>query len=199
MVRKWPVIGAILAVLWLFVRGVELAPRPIAGEFLIGLAFGMTVSYGSRRFYAEESDLRRNLRVLPYVLLYSGAFVRDLIVANVEVAYRVLHPQLPIEPAVVVLPLRVRTDLAITIIANSITLTPGTLTMDHDGEENVLLVHAIACDDPEEVIAPIRQWEEYALGIFDEDLDPDDPVPDVDYDAAGDVVRSVPEVSDYGE
>jgi len=199
MVRKWPVGGTILAVLWLFVRGVELAPRPILGEFLIGLAFGLPVSYGARRFYAAESDLKRDLQALPYALLYLGAFLKELIVANVEVAYRVLAPGLPIEPAVVVLPLRVQSDLAITTIANSITLTPGTLTMDHDAEANVLLVHAIACEDPEDVIAPIRQWEEYALAIFDEELKPGDPVPNVEYAAAGDIARSATGVKDDGE
>jgi len=81
---------------------------------------------------------------------------------------------------VIEFPLRVETDLAITTIANSITLTPGTLTMDHDDDRNALYVHTIDGRDPEAVVAPIRQWEDYALVIFDERRSPGDPVPDPD-------------------
>jgi len=191
MVRKWPVSGVSLAVLWLFVRGVELAPAPLLGESLIGLGIGFPVAYASRGFYSEESNLQRDLRALPYVGLYLAAFLKELLVANVEVAYRVLAPGMPIEPDVIVFPLRVRSDPAITTIANSITLTPGTLTMEHDEETNALFVHAIDCSDPEAVAAPIRRWEEYALAIFDEELKPGDPVPGVAYTAE--------EVPDRGE
>jgi len=79
---------------------------------------------------------------------------------------------------VIEFPLRVETDLAITTIANSITLTPGTLTMDHDDGRNALYVHTIDGRDPEAVVEPIRQWEDYALVIFDERRSPGDPVPD---------------------
>jgi len=93
------------------------------------------------------------------------------------VAYRVLHPRMPIEPDVVAIPMRVETDAAVTTIANSITLTPGTLTMDHDPETNTLFVHAITGRDHEAVIAPVRTWEDYALVIFDEEKLPGDPAP----------------------
>lgn len=183
MARQWPVAGALLAILWLFVRGVALEPTRILGEFLIGLGFGFPVAYATRRFYTEGTDLRRTVRSLPYVVIYLTVFLKDLAVANIDVAYRVLAPSMPIEPDVVAFPLRVRTDVAITTIANSISLTPGTITMDHDEEENVLFVHAINCEDAEDVTAPIRQWEEYALVIFDEELKPGDPVPETRFDA----------------
>jgi multicomponent Na+:H+ antiporter subunit E len=50
--------------------------------------------------------------------------------------------------------------------------------MDYDDDRNSLYVHAISGNDRETVVAPIRRWEDYALVIFDEDLDPGDPVPD---------------------
>jgi len=132
--------------------------------------------------------------VTPYAVLYVATFLKELIVANVEVAYRVLAPSMPIEPDVIVLPLRVQSDLAVTAIANSITLTPGTLTMDYDDDRNALFVHAIDCSDPAAVKAPIRRWEEYALVIFDEEASPGDPVPEVSYESPGEGV----EVSDDG-
>ncbi|MDY6818673.1 MAG: Na+/H+ antiporter subunit E [Halobacteriales archaeon] len=177
MTRTWPVAGGLLAGLWLFVRGVTLAPAAIIGELLIGLAFGLPVAYASRNFYEERIDLGRTLRAVPYGLIYLVVFVRDLIVANFDVAYRIIWPWATIEPAVVVFPLRVQTDIGITTIANSITLTPGTLTMDYDAETNALLIHTIDGRDREAVVEPIRQWEEYALVIFDEEQQPGDPIP----------------------
>jgi multicomponent Na+:H+ antiporter subunit E len=177
--RRWPAVGLGLAVLWLFVRGVELAADAVLGEFLIGLGIGMPVAYVFRRFYLPELDVGARLRGLPYAGVYLVAFLWELLTANLDVAYRVLAPSMPINPEVIEVPLRVESDLAVTTIANSITLTPGTLTMDYDGERNSLYVHAIDGRDPESVVDPIRTWEDYALAIFDEPLDPGDPVPTV--------------------
>jgi len=180
MSRRWPANGLVLAVLWLFVRGMELTPVRVAEEFLIGLALGMPLAFATRRFYDRTLPLRRNLRVAPYAVLYVLIFLKDLIVANFAVARIVLSPGLPIEPRVVEVPLRVRSDPAITTIANSITLTPGTLTMDYDADRNSLYVHGIAAPTRESIVDPIRVWEEYALAIFDEELKPGDPVPEPD-------------------
>ncbi|MFC7142336.1 Na+/H+ antiporter subunit E [Halosimplex aquaticum] len=174
--RRWVAVGAGLAVVWLFVRGVT--PDALVGEFIIGLAIGMPIAFAFRRFYLPELALGERLRALPYVGVYLGHFLWELLTANADVAYRVLAPSMPIEPDVIELPLRVETDLAITTIANSITLTPGTLAMDYDEERNALYVHAIDGRDREAVVAPIRTWEDYALHIFDEERGPDDPVPD---------------------
>lgn len=176
-VRKWPVVGVMLAGLWVFVRGVALDPAAIAGEFLIGLGVGFVVAFGFRRLYQPTVDLGRNLRAVPTATLYVLLFAKEVAVANLDVAFRVLHPRLPIEPDVVELPLRVQGDAAITTIANSITLTPGTLTMDHDPDTNTLYVHGIVGLRREAVVEPIRRWEDILLLVFDEELSPGDPVP----------------------
>ena len=174
MTRKWPLVGLVLAVLWLFVRGVDLAHLP--GEFLIGLVVGVPVAYALREFYTPALDVRGSLRSVPWIARYLAVFTYELLTANVDVAYRVLRPSMPIDPDVIAVPLRVESDAAVTTIANSITLTPGTLTMDHDSETNTLYVHAIV-GDVDSVVAPIRTWEDYALHIFEEDADPSDPAP----------------------
>ncbi|MFB6188797.1 MAG: Na+/H+ antiporter subunit E, partial [Halapricum sp.] len=127
--RRWPVIGVTLAAVWLFVNGTALTPAAIVGTFLGGLLVGLPVAYGFRRFYTSEIDVRNGLLVVPFGILYVLLFLWELLTANLDVAVRVLSPSMPIDPDVVEVPLRVRTDLAITTIANSITLTPGTLTM----------------------------------------------------------------------
>lgn len=182
MTRRWLPVGLALAVLWLFVRGVDPTPLPggvttIVEEFLIGLLVGLPMAFVLRRFYEPEFAVRPSLRATPYAGLYLAVFLREVITANIDVAYRVLAPSMPIEPDVIAVPLRVESDAAITTIANSISLTPGTLTMDHDAETNTLYVHGINCEDEKALLAPIRTWEDYALVIF-EARDPSTPVPD---------------------
>ncbi|WP_232688674.1 Na+/H+ antiporter subunit E [Halobacterium zhouii] len=176
--RRWPLVALTLAVLWLFVRGVDLTLRNVAQELLIGLVLGFAVAALFRRLFSGRMDLGRALRATPYVALYFVVFVWDLVTANVDVAARVLAPSMPIDPDVVEIPLRVETPFAITTIANSITLTPGTLTMDYDDDTNTLFVHAMNAPDRDAIIDPIRRWEEYALVIFDEERKPGDPVPE---------------------
>jgi len=173
--RRWVAAGVAFAGLWVFVKGAALTPRSIAANAVVGLAVGLPVAYLFRRFYGETVDVGGSVRSLPYAVLYVGVFLKEVVVANLDVTYRVLTPGMPIRPQVILVPLRVETDLGVTTIANSITITPGTITLDHDPEENALYVHIIDGRDPEAVVEPIRQWEDYALRIFNEDASPEDP------------------------
>ena len=177
-VRRWPLVALTLAVLWLFVRGVNFTPANLAQELLIGLALGVAVAGVFRRLFPGRTDLGRAVRATPYAALYMAVFTWDLVTANVDVAKRVLAPSMPIDPDVVEIPLRVETPFAITTIANSITLTPGTLTMDYDDDTNTLYVHAMNAPNRDAIVDPIRRWEEYALVIFDEERKPGDPIPE---------------------
>ena len=187
MTRRWPVAGVVLAGLWLFVRGIartgDVGPFAfgvtLVEETVVGLAVGLPLAYYTRGLYSDEIEVGGGLRALPYGVVYVVLFLEELVTANVEVAYRVLALSMPIEPGVVEVPLRVESDLAVTTIANSITLTPGTLTMDYDPERNALYVHTLAGRDRSEVVEPIRRWEDYALVVFGERRSPGDPVPDV--------------------
>lgn len=175
--KKWPIIGVVLALVWLFVKGTTLSPRNVLGTFLVGLVVGLFVAYTTRNIYADEIALGPLIGSIPAVVRYLLQFLTELLTANIDVAYRVISPSLPIDPDVVAVPLRVETDAAITSIANSITLTPGTLTMDYDEGTNTLFVHAITGKhDYYSVVDPIRAWEDLALVIFDEEANPEDPV-----------------------
>lgn len=177
--RRWLLATLILATIWLFVRGVTLDVRVIVGELLIGIVLGGLISFPLRRLYEGRADISYGIRAAPYAILYIAMFLRELAVANLDVAYRVLAPSMPIEPVVLYIPLRVERPVAISTIANSITLTPGTLTMDYDEDENALFVHTIDGRDPDSVVAPIRRWEDYALVIFGEEMNPGDPARDI--------------------
>lgn len=178
-VRTWPVAGSVFAVLWVFVRGVALAPTALLGQLLLGLAVGLPIAYVFRRLYPRRTDLGRTARSLPAAGRYLLAFLRELVRANVDVAYRVLAPSLPMEPEVILIPLRVESPPAVTLIANSITITPGTITLDYAEGVNALYVHVVDGRDPEGIVEPIRRWEDYALVMFDEEASPADSAPEI--------------------
>lgn len=84
-------------------------------------------------------------------------FVRALVKANVDVAKLALAPRLAIRPGFVEVSMEAATDLEITLLANAITLTPGTITVHVDRAERTLLIHTLHVgDDPETVRADVR-------------------------------------------
>ena len=91
-------------------------------------------------------------------LVLAVAFARDLVVSNIQVARAVLAPGDGLQPRFVVVPLAAaRSDLEITLVANYITLTPGTLTVDVSPDRSTLLVHALlAGETGDDVRADIR-------------------------------------------
>lgn len=80
-------------------------------------------------------------RRLFWFLVYIPYFFYYVLKANLDVAYRVLHPDMPIKPGIVKVRTKLIKDLSKTFLANSITLTPGTMTVDIDGE--YLYIHCI--------------------------------------------------------
>jgi multicomponent Na+:H+ antiporter subunit E len=164
-VKRWVGAGGALAVAWVMVRSPSLGEVP--GEILNGALIGLSAAFIFRRMYPGEFSPSRGFRKLPLVANYVRVFIYELITANIDVAGRVLHPELPIAPRVIEYELEIENDLAITLLANSITLTPGTLTIDHLPERNALKVHAIdGAEDPEGVTEPIEKWEELLKQIF---------------------------------
>jgi len=90
-----------------------------------------------------------NPRRIFWFLYYIPFFVWQIIKANLDVAYRVLHMDLPIRPGIVKVTTTLKSDLGLTFLANSITLTPGTLTVDIIGSDLYIHWIYIHTDDPE--------------------------------------------------
>jgi multicomponent Na+:H+ antiporter subunit E len=87
-----------------------------------------------------------------YFLRYVGILAREIVLANIAVVKLVLGPLERLRSGFVAIPLDARTDLEVTALANSITLTPGTITVHVDPPRRVLVVHAIDIgQDPAEL------------------------------------------------
>lgn len=80
-------------------------------------------------------------------LCFQAYFLRELVKANLRVAWEVLTPKHHMRPAIIAIPLDAESDLQITILANFITLTPGTLSLDVSPDRKTLYVHAMYVDD----------------------------------------------------
>lgn len=97
-------------------------------------------------------------------LLYIPVFFYYVILANFDVVYRALHPQMPIKPGIVKIKTKLKSESAITALANSITLTPGTLTVDLT-DDGYLYIHWINVKsrETEEATALIAKKFEYFI------------------------------------
>lgn len=112
-------------------------------EVLAGLLVALLVSLLSMGRAQVFNGFRLGLGAPKAFVLYLGALVRALILSNLDMARRVSAPSLPIRPEMVQVSTGLRSDLGRLVLANSITLTPGTLSVDI--EDQTLLVHWIDC------------------------------------------------------
>lgn len=104
-----------------------------------------------------------------WFLVYIPVFIYYVMKANVDVVYRALHPQMPIKPGIVKIKTNLKTDSGITALANSITLTPGTLTVDLT-DDGYLYIHWIyvKSEDVEQATQCIaKRFEWFLTKIFE--------------------------------
>ena len=95
-----------------------------------------------------------------------GSFLYTLVQANLTVALIVLSPRLRIRPAIVAYRTDLRSSAAITALANMITLTPGTLTIEISSDQRTLYVHALDMNDKERLLESIRySFERHLLEL----------------------------------
>jgi multicomponent K+:H+ antiporter subunit E len=156
-----PLTSVLLFVVWLWLNN-SLAP----GHLLLAALLAVVIPRFTARFWPEPVRVRRPLALLAYF----GLVLRDVVVANLEVAALILGPASRWQPRFVNVPLRVRDDFVTTILASTVTLTPGTVSVDvqDDGSGGrTLLVHCLRCPDPEALIAQVRdRYEARLLEIF---------------------------------
>ena len=123
-------------------------------ELGVGLLVAAVVTVLTGHRAAVFSGLRVSPAAVIGVLKYLATFAVALVKANFDLAARVLNPALPIRPAVVEVETRLRSPLGRLLLANSITLTPGTLAVDYN--DNRLLVHWVYCPPGVDMAAATR-------------------------------------------
>lgn len=149
----FPRLAALLAVLWLLLNGFT------PGQALLAALLAFTVPLAVRRVHPALPRIRRPGAALSYVLLV----LCDIVVANLRVARLVLGPVGRLRPRLVEVPLDVREPAVASALAATVTLTPGTVSVDLDLERGVLLVHALDAPDDASVRLEIKSRYEARL------------------------------------
>ncbi len=133
-----------------------------------GVFFALLVSTYLYDVFPDRIYMILTPRRWVFFLLYLPYFFYYCLKANVDVALRVIHPDLPIRPGIVKVRTTLKSEMAKTFLANSITLTPGTLTVDIDGDDFYIHCINIHTDDPAKRTAEIcGRFEPFLRRIFE--------------------------------
>lgn len=145
--RCWVVVRTTIALGWLLVVWVMLWGTWSVGTVLSGLlvVFGIAVVLPLPRV-----DVRWRIRPLRFAVLV-GAFLRDLVVSSVQVAWLGIRPGAPPNSAVIGIRLRSSSDLVLTVVAELLTLVPGSVVIEVSQTEHSLYAHVLDIDDAQQV------------------------------------------------
>ena len=129
------------------------------GNLLIGFIVGSGALWISKPLYGDTGYFQHGRRLARLVVV----FLAELVVSSVRVAWDVVTPRNRARPGIIAVPMEAKTDLEVTLLANLISLTPGTLTLDISADRRVLYVHAMFVDSREGVIDDIKSGMEKSL------------------------------------
>jgi len=152
--------------LWCLLSWVPDWQHVLVGVFIAALVAFITGDL----FIQRPHVLKHPMRYFYFIFWYLPVFLWEVVKANIDVAYRVIHPKLPIKPGIVKITTALKSDTALTFLANSITLTPGTLSVDIDTEKAVLYVHWISVKTKDTETATkiiVERFERILKKIFD--------------------------------
>jgi multicomponent K+:H+ antiporter subunit E len=149
-----PLLSLLLLAVWLLLQ------HSVAlGQWLLGGALALLIPIVVRPFYEQPPVLKRPGLALRYCL----RVLVDIIVANLQVSLIILDPRGRMNPSFIVYPLELKQNFPITVLASTITLTPGTVSAHLRLDGKSLLIHALDVDDVDAVIHQIHERYERPL------------------------------------
>jgi multicomponent Na+:H+ antiporter subunit E len=143
-----------IALLWMF-----LTISFNASTFIVGFLLGALMLWITKGFFPGRFYMNRVWAVIKLISL----FLKELVMANIQVLFLIVQPKMPIKPAIFALPTVLEKDWEITLLSNLITLTPGTLVIDISPDSKTLYIHALHYDDADEAINSIKNTFEKAI------------------------------------
>ncbi len=159
--RRWfpqPLLSLCLLAVWLLlVNDVSL------GQCLLGALLGWSIPLVTEVFWINPPSVDKPFKLCLFLLRVLG----DIVIANLEVAKLILNPKAEMRPAFVEIPIELEDELALTMLASIISLTPGTVTADMSDDRKTLLVHALDVADEARLIREIKtRYEAPLLEVF---------------------------------
>ena len=154
-----PALSGLLVVVWML-----LVNELTFGALFLALVFGVLVPLVTSRFWPD----RPRLRFGPDMVAYVAVVLFDIVVANFEIAWIILtRRNRDLRSCWLVIPTELRSAEAITVLAGTISLTPGTVSSDISSDGRALLVHALDVADPVAEVARIKQrYETRLMKVF---------------------------------
>ena len=155
-----PLLTLTLAGIWLLLVN-SLHP----GQIVLGLLLGWMIPLLTTQFWPEEVRIHHPVRLLHFICI----ILIDIVLANFTVARLILGRPGNLKPAFVSIPLELKSDLAISFLANVISLTPGTVSARLSDDRSYLLVHALHLDNKDELVTTIKfRYEKPLKEIFEQ-------------------------------
>lgn len=154
-----PGLTALLVIIWM------LALNAFSiGGLVVAVVLGIAIPLFTAPFWPDRPVVRFGLRLVKYILLVTG----DIVIANFQIAWIILFRRnRDMRPAWLVIPLELTSTEAITMLAATVSLTPGTVSSDISTDGEYLLVHALDTADPQGEIARIKaRYESRLMEIF---------------------------------
>ena len=156
-----PLLSLSLTLLWLL-----LVNEFSAGALVLGALLGWLIPFATSRFWPEQIRIRHT----GVLLRFLGVFFVDIVRGSFQVAWLILKGPKRLRPAFVEVPLALKTDLAIGLLANTISLTPGTVSANLSADKRTLIVHTLDTGDAAALVAEIKQRYETPLQrVFEEE------------------------------
>jgi len=149
-----PILSLVLWLVWLLLNN-TVAP----GHILLGAILAFFIPLLTSGFWPEKVCIRHPFTLFKFVL----TVLWDIMIANVIVAKLILGNKDKLQPTFLHIPLDIEQPLAISLLANTISLTPGTVSCDLSEDKKTLLVHGLHEEDPEATINEIKQRYEQPL------------------------------------
>lgn len=125
-------LSLVMFIIWVLMAGFHVQ------ELIVGAAVAIILGVVLSNYVQMSFGISIIPKLLMFIFMYIPILIIELIKANLDVAKRVLNPSLPINPGIVKVPTKIKSDIGKLTLANSITLTPGTISIDAD-EENVFI------------------------------------------------------------
>jgi len=157
---SFALVSVILALIWVMITA-----NTSELNLLLGWFIGLMALWFIRDRISTPKFFKKFRRVMALAFL----FFYELILSALRVALLVIKPNLKesLKPGIIAFPLKVTTDVQITLLANLITLTPGTLSVDVSRDRKILYVHAVSVTNKKELISSItRGFEKKIIEVF---------------------------------
>ena len=122
-------------------------------NLFLGFLIGFVLLFAISPMFPQRGYFSKIFLFLEFLIFY----IYELIKSNLEVAWDVLTPQDLSEPAIVRIPLEIKSDIQIALLMNLITFTPGSLSVDLSKDKKTLYVHGMFVDDEEQFRANIKE------------------------------------------